>query len=187
MEMLLFKIWSQVCVTGNARVGVCVCDIFAIHYFIKTICECVFMFNGRKRRTETNLFFLRCFPHFTLLSDETLNWAAMSYWSKTKCVICLLSHHQQTILEDEVDDPVYQVGPEAHEQERNIASLVLFSLFKLGIQRKSYFSLILISPPVTDLLELMIHYSSPFQKYTVDHPSGQFCSTIQLPFASAVL
>lgn len=40
----------------------------------------------------------------------------------------------QTILEDEVDDPVYQVGPGAHRARNTadldafLASLVLFSL-----------------------------------------------------------
>lgn len=64
-----------------------------------------------------------------------------------KCVICLPTV-AQTILEDEVDDPVYQVGPadtrekwnEKKKMKRNTADLdafpasrVLFSLWKLGI------------------------------------------------------
>lgn len=36
----------------------------------------------------------------------------------------------QTILEDEVDDPVYQVGPQAPEQQGNTADLDAFVTLK---------------------------------------------------------
>ena len=96
------------CVCDRECVRRCVCET-ANRCFIKTQCNVSFLLC----LVADWDFCSWCLSFVHLFPNERLNSQSV-WWKKQNVLSAFCPKPPQTILEDEVDDPVYQVGPQTH-------------------------------------------------------------------------